>query len=422
MASRGSSKYAAQKKMAIQLAGKSGKSSLTKVLSDAIVKAETSGSRPRKGVGMSPFSGVSQVSAAPVTIGNTIRSVGLSIRRTKDGVVATGRDFVQIVGGTAVNINGWCLQGGMALTPMALNASALRGYFQSHQSYKFHKVCAHYITSSPTSLAGDIMIMYHANHGGPKVNQSSGNFMAYALSTANSVLGPQWTNHSVDIFPKGEWLDTDVLNAEDVQHQADGEILVYTKNTTNVNQPDPPGYLLLDYEVEFKSLMTNPRIATIPSSVFKWFPSAAFFNANANAGDPVRLDVNTTSSYSGTVGTIPASTQPGTIFQIVLDFQNAIFGTFTPASLATMFAINQARNGLGAVTGSLVYPVDTGVTLYAVYRGVTLMDLYPSYPAVFAGNSVVWTATNGVGTFVNCAMIMCAVGSINNVFLQANLG
>lgn len=392
-----------------------------KAIQRGITKLE-SNNKPRKGVGLSPFSGVSQVSAAPVSIGNTIRSVGLSVQRTGDGVVAVGRDFVQIVGGTAINFNNWCLQGGMALSPMALNASALRGYFQSHQEYRIRRLCAHYITSSPTSLAGDIMIMYHANHGGPKVDHTSNNFMAYALSTSSTVLGPQWTNHSVDVQPKGHWLSTDVLNAEDVEHQADGEILIYTKNTTNVAAADAPGYFLVDYEVEFRSLMTNSRISTIPSSVFKWFPTAANLNGNATAGDPVRFDVATVNAYNGLIGSVPPSAAAGTIFQIVLDFQSATFGLFTPASLSTMFAINQARNAAGAITGSMTYPVGTGTTLYGVYRGTTLFDLYPSYPAVFAGNSMTWTATNGAGTFVNCAAIICAVGSINAVFLQASLG
>lgn len=421
--SKGSSKVS--RKEAAALLAKVGPRAKTaaaqKMVSDAVVRLNSTG-RGKRAPGMSPFSGVSQVSAAPVSIGNTIRSTALTVRRTGDGVVAIGRDFVQVVGGTTNSFTNWTLQGGMALSPMALNASSLRGYFQSHQQYRFIKLCAHYVTSSPTSTSGDIMIMYHANHGGPKVDHTSNNFMAYALSTASTVLGPQWTNHSVDIHTKSNWLGTDVLNAEDVEHQADGELLVYTKNTTNVNIADAPGYLLLDYEVEFKSLMTNPRIASIPSGVFKWFPTAAFINATATAGDPVRIDVNTASTYNGLAGTVPPNTSQGTIFQMVLDFQSASFGILTPASLTTLFAINQARNAAGTVTGSMVYPVATGTTLYTVFRGATLMDVYPSYPAVFAGNSLVFTNTKDAGNFINCAAAICAVGSINSVFLQASLG
>jgi hypothetical protein len=371
---------------------------------------------------MSPFGGVSQVAAAPVSIGNTLRSVGLSITRTDDGVIAVGRDFVQMVGGSIATFTNWTFQGGMALTPMALNASALRGYFQSHQQYRFRNVCAHYITSSPTSLSGDVIVMYHANHGGPKVNHTSNNFMAYALSTADAVLGPQWTNHSVQIKPKGNWLGTDVLNAEDVEHQADGEILIYTKNTTNGVAADSPGYFLIDYEVEFKSLMTNSRISTIPSSVFKWFPTGLFISLVLGAGDPIRMDVANATTYTATTGIVPPNTASGTIFQIVLDFQLATYAGITAANLSTMFAINQARNAAGTVTGSMVYPVDTGTTLYGVYRGTTLFDLYPNYPAVFSGSSLVATNALGAGNSVGAAAIMCAVGSINNVFLQANLG
>lgn len=393
-----------------------------KAVSGAKFRLKNTGGKPRLGNGLSPFNGVSQVAAAPVSIGNTLRSVGLNITRTEDGVIAIGRDFVHAVGGSITTFTNWTFQGGMALTPMALNASALRGYFQSHQQYRFRKVCAHFITSSPTSLSGDIMVMYHANHGGPKVDHTSSNFMSYALSTADAVLGPQWTNHSVQITPKGNWLGTDVLNAEDVEHQADGEILIYTKNTTNGSVADSPGYFLIDYEVEFKSLMTNSRISSIPSSVFKWYPTGLFINMNLTAGDPIRMDVANATTYTATMGLVPPNTSSGTIFQVVLDFQLATYAGITATNLATMFAINQARNAAGTVTGSMVYPVTTGTTLYGVYRGTTLFDLYPSYPAVFAGASLVATATLGASNSVGAVAIMCAVGSINNIFLQANLG
>lgn len=396
---------------------------VTQKLSDIGNRSMKQGVTSRVGSGMGPFAGVSAVSAAPVSIGNTVRSTKLTVQRDTQSVTVQGRDFVQTVGGTAATFNNWTLQAGMPITPLALSTSSLRGFFQSHEQFKLRRILIHYITSSPTSLSGDILIVYHANHGGPKVDHTSNNFLSYALSTESAVLGPQWTNHSVELAVGGEWYNTDVLNAEDVQHQADGEVLVYTKNTTNGVAADSPGYIVIDYDVQFRHMMTNPRLLTIPSSIFKWFPTAAFFNAAAvAAGDPVRFDVNTASDYALAGGKIPPNTPVGTIFQMVLDFQNAVYGVFTPASLATVFAINQARNAAGAVTGSMVYAVGTGTTLYAVYRGTTLLDLYPSYPAVFAGNTINWTAGGGAGMFINCAAIFAAVGSVNSAYLQANIG
>jgi hypothetical protein len=422
MASRGSVKVSKKEAMAMlsKMAPKVKTASAAKKLSDAMVKLNNT-SKPRL-PGMGPFAGVSQVSAAPVTIGNTIHSTALSIKRTKDGVIAEGRDYVQTIGGTANGINSWTLQGGMPVTPMALNASALRGYFQSHQEFRFMKLCAHFITSSPTSTSGDVMIMYHMNHGGPKVDHTSNNFLSYALSTESTVLGPQWTNHSIDIQTSGKWFDTDVLNSEDVQHQADGEILVYTKNTTNAVTPDSPGYFLIDYVVEFKGMMTNPRIASIPSGVFKWYPTAMFLTLNIAANEPVIFDFNTASTYTGFSGTLPPNTAIGTIFQIVLDFQNASYGTITAGNLPTLLSVLQARTGAGAVARKLPYSLGTGTTLYGVYRGATILDIYPSYPAVFAGNPLIIEAGFGVGSFFNCAAAVSAVGSVNATYLQANLG
>lgn len=378
--------------------------------------------------GLNPFGGVSQVSAAPVSLGNTVRSVKQQVVPSRNGVRVIGRDFVMSIGGTSTAFNGWTFQAGMALSPIALNASGLRGYFQTYEKYVWHRAVAHYITSSPTSIAGDILMVYHTNHGGPKVNHTSSNFLSYALSTDAALIGPQWTNHSVDLLSaKSEELDTDVLNAEDVQHQAAGELLVYTKNTTNGSQPDSPGYLLIDYDVEFTVRMLNPRVLTLPSGVFKWFPTSFQFSNTITQWDKVSGSVTGGGTYSGVTGTFPQGNIPGMIYQVVLDLQNAVFGgTFAPGSQATFMSIVSGYSGIGATSTfqPLVFPVDTGTTVYGVSTtttGNTVIDLYPSYDAVFAGNTLRWNAAS-VGAAFTCAMTIACVGSIGSSFIQANIG
>ncbi len=379
---------------------------------------------------LSPFRGVSQVDVAPVSMGNTVRSVRQQITPTKDGVRIVGRDYVQTVGGIASTINNWCLVGGTSLSPVALNASGLRGFFQSYERYKWNKSCVHYITSSPTSTSGDILLVYHANHGGPKVNHLSNNFLSYALSTDSALIGPQWTNHSVEIIRgQHEWRGTDILNAEDVEHQADGELLVYAKNTTNAGSADPPGYVLIDYDISFSRRMLNPRVQTIPSALFKWFPTGLSFSGLITQYDAVVINTGTTSTYSGATGTLPPNTAVGDVFQIVLDFQappTVFGGTLTAGSEATMWVTNAASSGNLATTtiNVIAYPVTTGATLYGVCTnigGSGIIVLCPSYEAAFSGATLRWAA-GSVGAALTCPMAMCCVGSVNNVFLQANIG
>ncbi len=396
---------------------------------DALLQeADRLAAQPRRGASsFAPFGGLSEISAAPVTIGNTIRSVGQRVMPTANGVRVVGRDFVMAIGGQTTTYLKWCLQAGMALSPIALNASGLRGFFQTFEQYRWNRCVAHYVTSSPTSLTGDVLIVHHKNHGGPKVNHTSDNFLSYALSTDAALIGPQWTNHSIEVVKTpGKLLMTDVLNAEDVEHQADGEILVYCQNTTNGSAADPPGYLLIDYDVTFVNRMLNPRVQTLPSGAFKWFPTVLEFSGVVTAADSVLVDTNSTRTYAGVTGTVPAGIQVGDVFQVVLDFQNALLtGTLSAGSQATMWSVNYGFTGTGATSAPLLaaYAVDTGSTIYAVYRGTAnnAFTLYPSYPSLFAGNDLRWSAGSvGLG-FAATAIIAC-VGSINAHYQQANIG
>jgi hypothetical protein len=304
----------------------------------------------------------------------------------------------------------------MGLSPVSLNASGLRGFFTSFEKYRWNRACAHYITSSPTSTAGDILLFYHTNHAGPKVNHTSTNFLAYALSTDAAVLGPQWTNHSVALIdgPR-EWLDTDTFNSEDVQHQADGELLVYTRNTANAGVADSPGYLLIDYDITFSKRMLNARVQTIPSSLFKWIPTSLSLSSGETAGDPIVMRFGGVNIDGTTPTGVPSGSAVGEIFQIVFDTTNAVISGF---SSLTDLSFNYSSSG-----NTMTMPVTTGTTIYGVIvntSSIGQMLLYPTYNAVFAGNNLRAGTTATYSWQV--PVVMCCVGSVNAVFTQANIG
>lgn len=366
---------------------------------------------------MRPFGGVSEVGIAPVTIGNTVRSVKQTVLEHRNGVRVVGRDFVMAVGGTSTAFSNWTFQAGFGLSPICLNATGLRGYFQTYERYKWNAVNVHYITSSPTSATGDVLIMYHSNHGGPKVDHTSTNFMSYALSTDSALLGPQWTNHSVQIVSGArDWFNTDILSAEDVMHQADGEVLVYTRNTTQGTNPDQPGYVLIDYDIVFERRMLNSRVQSLPSSLFKWQPLVFAYNGGpVTAGQTVSFNFNASNTYSGTTPPLPVGIAIGDIFQVVFDINGATL--LGGVSFATMISAPLATGT------SITYPIITGTTLYAVAAsavGTGAFALFSNYDAALAGQPMTWTSA---GTpVVGCPLIMTCVGSITPVFAQANIG
>lgn len=370
--------------------------------------------------GVRPFGGVSEMDMAPVTIGNTLRSTKPTVRQTANSIHVIGRDFVMSVGGVQASYTGWCLAAGFPLTPAALNASALRGYFQSYERFRFKRAVVHYITSSPTSASGDILIMHHTNRGGPKVDHTSSNFMSYAMSTDAAVLGPQWVNHSVEVITSVplDYCETDIFNGEDLMHQANGEVLVYTKNTFN-GAAEAPGYLLIDYEVEFNNRMLNPRVAVLPSALLKFFNGS--FNANGipALGDIVTFAVTGNNTYSGIAGVAPSGVSLGDIFQIVLDLSAPVLTG--GATISNIFATIQAIGGTAAYAAPTrqVFPLTNGGTYFAVWDG-TAMQLYPNYAAAQVGMPCVWNFAGA--SQLSCPCIYSLVGSRDNTYAQANIG
>lgn len=362
-----------------------------------------------------PFRGVSEIDVAPISIGNTLRSSKPMTSLVRDGVSVTGRDFLQAIGGIGVGGN-WCLSGGIPLTPAALVASALRGYFSSYQEYRFRRVIVHFITSSPTSTSGDVLVLHHDNRAGPKVNHNSNNFLSYAMSTTSAILGPQWANHSMVVDVGDRWLSTDIFNAEDVQHQSDGEILVYSRNTINGQNPDSPGFIVMDYAVEFRHMMVNPRILTLPSSLLKLQNTGLqALNVTPALGDRVVLNAFG-QSYVGSNPTSFPGDVGGAVYQIVFDVDTA-FSNPNGLPLATMWSVKGSDN-----PDLIPWPVTTGTTAYIASFTLPVCVIYPNYDAVMAGRPLVWTAAHAGGVTISFAVTLSLVGSITTTFLQANIG
>lgn len=367
-----------------------------------------------------PFGPVGRLATAPVNIGTTIRSVPVKTNVLRDGVVVTGRDFIGSIMGVSTTYNNWVFSGGFPVTPAALTASALKGFFLTYQVFKVRKLDLHYISSSPTSASGDIMLMHHDNRAGPYVDHTSSNFMSYVLSSPSAVLGPQWLNKSVTVLGTDSygWLGTDIYNSEDVQHQAAGEVLVYTKNTTNGSQADSPGYLLIDYEIEFMKKMVNPRSVTLPSSLGKIWVTSATVNAAAVTGAQVLLFNFGGTTYDGTTGTAPPGIANGDIFKVGCD--TSLSASWTNVSVNTLAIFTASRNDAGVAVNSEQLVFKTGMTLYAVYdSGGGNLIMFANYDSALAGNALRY-GTNATVTWT-MPFWMSLVGSTTSAFSQSSI-
>jgi hypothetical protein len=339
--------------------------------------------QPKK-IGRPSFGPVSTVTTAPVAIGNSMRGFKARVIATAlDSVRVVGRDFAVTATSTG-SVTGWTLCAGVPLTPAAFVSSVLRSYTQIYNKFKFNQVCIHYITSSPTTSTGDVMFQVNANRSDPLPNWTNNTFLPYALSKEETIIGPQWTNHSCSIRPRGPPRNLDTGSNSDLDYQAQGEMMLFSKTST----VDSPGYLLVDYDITFFEMSVNPRSGLLPNPLIMYTPTqlvaqvAAYSSATA-----ITFSVNGTTFVGGTVITAlsaMSNLHVGDLFKVVIDLSNSnstgwTFTSGTPNN-TTLMAVNQ--NGVADS-----FTIVDGLTLYALYQGPTNVRLYANITDAFAATN-----------------------------------
>jgi hypothetical protein len=372
------------------------------------------------------FGPISTVSTAPVAIGNSLRGVKATVLRTgSDSVRVVGRDFAYTPAGTGT-ATGWALAGGMPLTPAALQSSILRGYVQMYNKFKFNSVAFTFITSSATSTTGDVMFQCNANRSDPCANTGATTFLPYALSHPGTIIGPQWTNHRADIQPRGPVRTLVLGSNSDVDYQAQGEVMLYTKTATG----DSPGYVLIDYDVTFHELAINPKSGLLPNPNIPYFPAQLVWPTTALTSATTVVTVNEGTNWLG--GTditgfwANPNTHAGDIFKCVFDVTNSRISTWTVSAGSTGAALlldsplNGASTNNTVVDGFTCYLVASGATGNRLYA--TLTEAFTSTNPFVAGNTytpVAYAAASSVptaGVWMFCQLSF--VGTVNASYLQ----
>lgn len=338
------------------------------------------------------FGAVSTINTAPVSVGNSVRGSAPRVSQTTDGARVVGRDFAFALQATAAAVTGWELIGGMPITPCCLPSSILRNYCQMFNKFKVNKLTVHYITSSPTSQAGDVLFYYEKDRLAPMPDYSNSSFLPYVLSDPHTVIGPQWTNHSATVSPTRDWKTTLFGNQSDINEDAEGTLFFFSKT----NAANSPGYLLIDYDIQFKELSVNPRAGSLPVA-----RAQSSFICLTNLFAPVANAVAqfTTSSgknVSGAFSLMPNGYIVGDIYKIVLQ-------------VTASQQVNVAWVGAPLLTASTVLQyasnrpltIDDGTTLFLAADYAAGFVLYPTLEsAVTATDRIEWQ-TSSVGGILN---------------------
>jgi len=357
--------------------------------------------QPRAGPPVaSDFGPVSTINTAPVAIGNSLRGAETQVLHTPNGVRVVGRDYAFAVlgNGTATNFT---LGGGMPLTPACLPTTILRNFTNMYNKFKINKIIFHFITASPTSQTGDIIFYYQKNTNSPQVNWTSGTFLPYVLSDSNTVIGPQWTNHSILVTPKTTWLDTDYGMCQDLEMQSAGDLFIFTKSSSSSST----GYVILDYDISFNTLSMTPRLGVIPTADALWNPASLAFTLITSGGTGTNILPNATSGTAFIGGTTitAAAFVAGRIYKIVLDSTNSTYTTPNAANL--IFKQGTGGSALGGATSitnatdvvETAVPLADGYTFYGAAVTTTALCFFSTYEAAVTGYDG-WTAAAATGT------------------------
>jgi len=373
----------------------------SKVSMPALVKAiETMGAKSAK----SSFGPVSTVNSAPIAIGNSVRGSATKVLNTKNGVVVIGRDFAYTPIGTG-SVTTWTLTGGTPLTPAAFSDSSLRQYMQMYGRFRWRKLIAHYITSSPTSANGDVMFYHRKNRDSVFLSQTSSQLLPFVMSDPSTVIGPQWTNHSTQLALQSNWKSTDYGMSSVVSDYAEGDLFMLSKTST----VDSPGYVIFDFEVEFKDMQISPRLLTLPLPRAQWFQTNLGIVAAAVTADTGVNLVPVANNISGSAAGLPTGCTPGDVYQIIIDLTNSISGSWVNGTPMNPLHIQNEGN---AINITLI----DGSTFYAVYTGSSKFNFYATSEDAFTGTGgLKYGAASTITANLQCWLSLVGTFSSSNI-------
>jgi hypothetical protein len=130
------------------------------------------------------------VATPPVSIGTTVRATKPQVRTAKNGAIITHREFLCQVYETS-NSN-FQLAAVAPLHPAYYVASAMGQLARCYQRYRFRKCAIHFVTRQPTSVTGEIALVYSSQITEPAENGASGNFLPRVMTRGDAILGPLW--------------------------------------------------------------------------------------------------------------------------------------------------------------------------------------------------------------------------------------
>jgi hypothetical protein len=349
------------------------------------------------------FGPVATIDTAPVAIGNSVSGSEPIVTSVRNGVRIQGRDFFCNLDSVAATLTDWYMVGGAPLIPHAMTSSLLKSYAGIYSQFIVNGIALHYITATSTGVQGDVMLYISKSIGNPMPDSLGSNFLSMVLSDKNTIIGPLWKNHTAVYFPPPTVYSTDILNDEDLTHRGPGELVVFTRSSSE----QVPGYMLIDYDITFKTMQVNVRALTFPISKMKYFGTSLGRTATVATTNIGALVVQGT-TLSGATPDFPSDAAVGDIYKMVLIIGA---GTFSGCNFAN-FLNYEVLNGSGTETNQL-FSLATNTTVYGVQYAVGSFVVYASYQDAVTQSRPLHYGV-GAAINVNIPSYVSFVGTVGN--------
>jgi len=344
------------------------------------------------------------MSRAPVALGATISGSKTLVTKVGKGHRLRGREFLTSAYGTG-NITTWTMCAGIPLTPVVFVDSMLQQYGKMYSYFRWTKLAVHYVTTSPTSTNGSVMIYYNKDRASTYLNQTSPNLLPFVLSDPHTSISPQWQNMTTVLETDSEWKRLDYGKTDDVGHYTSGEVFLLSKTSTT----ESPGYLLMTYEIELKDENLTPRLLLWPQPTISYVPYT--FGWPSQGG-----------STAVTFTTLFATSQIGTntnrllqsgVYKLIVDISNSATTGVSPTP--------NFSNMWSTTIPSAIMPVVDGTTIYGI-ANLGNLTLYPNAESAFSGtNPVLWNNTQGNVTSAYVQIWASLVGFIGNADVNPSM-
>jgi hypothetical protein len=224
----------------------------------------------------------------------------------------------------------------------------------------------HYITASNSAQQGDIAFYYGKNRNSVFLSQTSPNFLAMLITDENTIIGPQWVNHSIQMNVASNWLSTDYGMTSNPDMYSAGEIFLLAQSPATTNNLEPCGYVLIDYVVEFAQHQLSPRSLTLP------YVRAQYFQTNIGVAAATVTKGSTFwcnqvgNRLDGASASSPSGWQPGDIYKVILDVTNSNVSSWVGVGISNLFQYNLETGFSAATPIQPALTIVDGTTFYAV--------------------------------------------------------